>query len=223
MFNFIKMILFGTTKNTKPTKAPLSREYISYKRAPKDSSPSLNYLKGKKVIQKSFVVFDIETTGLSSKQHEIIEIGAIRVNDIGSINHQTFHALIKPTCKLPRNIIKLTGITDAMLEECLGIETNLKEFKEFIGDLPVIAHNASFDCGFICEAFKKHDMEFTNHVIDTLALSRKAFPTLENHKLTTLKKHINIKADKDHRAMDDALSTLYVYTVAIKTLHGDVF
>lgn len=221
LFNFIKKIL--QSKKEEPNKNNGSISYMDYPKSYSSENTALKYLKGKKAIQKSFVVFDIETTGLSATEHEIIEIGAIRVNDIKASSHTTFHALIKPTCKLPRQITQITGITDKMLEECLGIEAHIHEFKKFIGDLPVIAHNASFDCRFICEAFETHGIEFNNNVIDTLQLTRKAFPNLENHKLITLKKHINIKTDKEHRAMDDAISTLRIYALAISTLHGDVW
>ncbi len=179
---------------------------------------NFNYLKGKKAKKDSFVAFDIETTGLSPNTHEIIEIGAIKINDINSKEHQTFQVLIKPSRKLSKKIISITGITDDMLSDGDNISSVIKEFKEFIGDLPLVAHNASFDCGFIKKSFTDNGLEFTNDVICTLALSRKCFPNLENHKLATVKKHINYKTEKEHRAMDDAMSALFIYTTSMVLL-----
>jgi len=184
------------------------------------SSSTITYLKGKKAVQKSFVVFDIETTGLSPHDDEIIEIGAIRVDDINASSHTTYQELIKPSCRISSRITSITGITNDMLENCNSIDHHIKEFKEFIGDLPIVAHNASFDCGFMSHTFKKHGLEFNNHVIDTLQLSRKALPQLENHKLTTIKKHLCIKSDRDHRALDDAIATLRVYAFSIDELYN---
>lgn len=186
----------------------------------KISSSTITYLKGKKTVQKSFVVFDIETTGLSPHNDEIIEIGAIRVDDINASGHTTYQELIKPSCRISSRISKITGITNDMLENCNSIDHHIEEFKEFIGDLPLVAHNASFDCGFMSHVFNKHGLEFNNHVIDTLQLSRKALPQLDNHKLTTIKEHLRIQSDRDHRALDDAIATLRVYAFAIDELYN---
>lgn len=184
------------------------------------SSSTITYLKGKKTIQKSFVVFDIETTGLSPHTDEIIEIGAIRIDDINASSHTTYQELIKPSCNISSRITKITGITNDMVKCCNSIEHHIKEFKDFIGDLPLVAHNASFDCGFISKVFSSHGIEFNNHVIDTLQLSRKAFPQLDNHKLITIKEHLRIKSDRDHRALDDAIATFRVYAFAIDELYS---
>ena len=223
MMDFIKSLL--SKKREELKRENLTMSYELPKREEKTtikrtSSSTITYLKGKKAVQKSFVVFDIETTGLSPHDDEIIEIGAVRVDNINSSNHKTFQILIKPSRKISSRITKITGITNDMLDDCKCIDHHIKEFKEFIGDLPLVAHNATFDCGFMSNAFKKHGLEFNNHVIDTLQLSRKALPQLENHKLITIKEHLRIKSDRNHRALDDAIATLRVYAFSIDELYN---
>ncbi len=196
-----------------------NQSYELLKNKPSTKNP-ITYLKDKKTIQKSFVVFDIETTGLSPNMDEIIEIGAVRVDDIHGSSHITYQQLIKPSCTISSRITNITGITNDMVKDCQCIDHHIHEFKDFIGDLPLVAHNASFDCGFISNVFSYHGLEFNNPVIDTLQLSRKAFPQLGNHKLTTIKEHLKIKSDNDHRALDDAIATLRVYCFALDELYG---
>lgn len=182
---------------------------------------SYKKLTGKKAILNSFVVFDFETTGLNPNKNEIIEIGAIRVNDINSVTHETFSSLVRPSVPIPPRITKINGIDNYMVDDAKDISKVIKEFHDFIGDLPLIAHNASFDMKFLLRNLEEHGLEFMdNSVIDTLSLSRKAYPDLENHKLPTLVNHIGIKVNQLHRASDDSLAALYVYTTSMKILYG---
>lgn len=176
---------------------------------------------GKNAVQNSFVVFDIETTGLHAENDEIIEIAAIKIADINSNNHKTFNALIKPQKPIPSHITKLTGITDDMVENADDINTVIKEFCEFIEDYPLVGHNIDFDVKFVNNKAKKAKVKFENKkLIDTLPLARKAFPDLQNHKLPTLVEHIKIKVDKSHRAFEDVRAALFVYTTSIKILYN---
>lgn len=185
------------------------------------NSPAYKKLTGKKAILNSFVVFDFETTGLSPDKNEIIEIGAIRVDDIKGTEHKTFSMLVKPTQPISKRITKINGIDNEMVSEADGISKAITEFYDFIGDLPLIAHNASFDMKFLLHNLKEHDLEFMdNPVVDTLYLARKAYPDLDNHKLPTLVEHIGIKVNQHHRASDDSLAALYVYTTSMQNLYG---
>ncbi len=156
-----------------------------------------------------FVVFDIETTGLSNKNDKMTEIGAVKVKD-GKIIDQ-FSSLINPQMPIPAKITELTGITNEMVKDAPSVEAVLPQFIEFIGDSPVVAHNASFDMGFIAENAKQQGMNVKNTVIDTLKLSRVLLPRLRRHRLDVIAKELNVKLLSHHRAVDDATATAEIW------------
>lgn len=161
------------------------------------------------ILDQTFIVFDIETTGLSYKHDKITEIGAIKVKN-GEIIDE-FSALINPKVKIPKKIIELTGITDEMVSDKPTINTILPSFMDFVGDNPLVAHNASFDISFIKENCKKFNMKFSNTIIDTLSLSKLLIPKLKRYKLNHLAKHFNIELKNHHRAVDDAKATAEIF------------
>lgn len=152
-----------------------------------------------------YVVFDIETTGLSNKNDKITEIGAVKVKD-GKIIDQ-FSSLVNPEMPIPGNIVELTGITDEMVKNAPTIEVVLPQFIAFVGNAPVVAHNASFDVGFIIEKARLLGMNFTNPVIDTLVFARILLPHLKRHKLDVIAKELDVQLLSHHRAVDDATAT----------------
>lgn len=156
-----------------------------------------------------FVVFDIETTGLYAEKDKITEIGAVRVAD-GRIC-ETFSTFVNPGVPIPEFITRLTGITDEMVADAPGAEQALDSFLDFTGDLPVVAHNAPFDTGFIKAYAKVFGKRFDNIVIDTLQLSRKLLPGLGKHKLDAVAKHLGVKLDNHHRAVHDAAATAEIF------------
>lgn len=149
-----------------------------------------------------YVVFDIETTGLSAARDEIIEIGAVRVKDRQIVD--SFHTMVKPERKLTPEIVSLTGITDEMLSDAPALSDVLGDFLDYVGDLPLAAHNAQFDVSFIKEACKKRKLPFHHTVVDTLALSRLLLGELKKHKLNIVASHLGIRLKNHHRADDDA-------------------
>lgn len=154
------------------------------------------------LIPKNFVAFDFETTGLAPPS-KIIEIGAVKVHD-GVIAGE-FQTFVNPCCVIPREITQLTGITQSMVANAPIIETALLRFIDFLGDLPIAAHNAPFDMRFLnCEA-RRLGYRIRNQVVDTLALSRVNFPSLNNHRLSTVAQHIGITNEKEHRGLYDAM------------------
>jgi len=164
----------------------------------------------------TYIVFDIETTGLSFKHDKITEIGAVKINK-GEIVDK-FSALINPEIKIPSKIVELTGITDEMVKDKPTIDKILPKFLDFIGDSPVVAHNASFDTSFIKENCSKLNCEFNNTIIDTLSLSRILVPDIKRHKLNILAKHFNVKLENHHRAVDDAQATGEIFIQLISIL-----
>ncbi len=152
-----------------------------------------------------YVVFDIETTGLSSINDMITEIGGVKIRNGEVID--VFSQLVNPERPISDFITNLTGITNEMVSDKPKIESVIESFNEFIKDSVLVAHNASFDMGFIRERMRLVDLELDNPILDTLELGRIIFPTLKNHKLDTLAKHLDIDLENHHRALDDAMAT----------------
>ncbi|WP_353095271.1 PolC-type DNA polymerase III [Tissierella praeacuta] len=157
----------------------------------------------------TYIVFDIETTGLSAINDMITEIGAVKIKDGEIIG--TYSQLINPERAIPEFITNLTGITDDMVKNKPTIKEVILDFIEFIGGDVLVAHNASFDVGFIREKMKLVNMELDNPVLDTLELSRAVFPSLKSHKLNLVAKHLNVSLVNHHRAVDDATATAEIF------------
>ncbi|MBR3862750.1 MAG: PHP domain-containing protein, partial [Clostridia bacterium] len=152
--------------------------------------------------EDEFVVFDIETTGLSNRTCGITEIGAVKVKN-GEVLER-YNTFVNPEMPIPAEVVELTGITDEMVKDARVIGEVLPEFLNFVGDRLLIAHNADFDIGFIRVAAKNNGLPFENAYLDTVALSRHLNTDLKNHKLDTLAKYFNLGEFNHHRASDDA-------------------
>lgn len=153
----------------------------------------------------TYIVFDIETTGLSVTQNKIIEVAAVKMVEGKEIDR--YATFVDPHVRIPYNIQQLTNITDDMVKGAPEVETVLQQFVEFAGDAVLVAHNARFDVGFINAKLKelgRPPME--NPVLDTLELARMLFPTMKNHRLNTLATKYKVSLENHHRAIDDTLA-----------------
>lgn len=163
---------------------------------------------------RDYVVLDFETTGLRAGADRIIQIGAIKY-----VNHEKSEVLntfVNPRRHIPFSITRLTGISNDLVEGAPFIEGIIGELLNFIGDFPIVAHNASFDMGFLyaldtIEGI--HIPEFT--VIDTVRLARKVITETPNHKLTTLTEFLQLEHDA-HDAIGDCLATAAIYQYCTK-------
>lgn len=155
------------------------------------------------------VVFDIETTGLEPQKCKITEIGAIKIEG-GEITDK-FSQLINPGVQIPPNITELTGITDDMVADKPDIAEVLPKFLDFCAGASVVAHNAQFDCGFIRYNAAALGLEFKNHTIDTLQLSRELFPNERKHSLDAVCRRLGVSLENHHRAVDDATATAEIF------------
>ena len=169
-------------------------------------------------IDGNFVVFDIETTGLSNEKNNITEIGAVKVEN-GKITDK-WSTFVNPGEKIPQNIVELTGITDEMVADAPKIEEVLPEFFNFCKDCVLVAHNANFDVGFIKVMAKRHNLPFENTYLDTLQLARSLYPDLANHKLDTLATHLSVLLENHHRAVDDAKATADIFVKMLDELRS---
>lgn len=157
----------------------------------------------------TYVVFDVETTGLSSVYDTIIELGAVKMREGEVIDR--FEAFVNPGHPLSSFTTELTGITDSMVADAPDDETVLRDFWDFCQDTILVAHNASFDMGFINAVYKRMGLgETPLPVIDTLELSRTVNPQLKSHRLNTLAKRYNIELEQHHRAVYDSETTGYL-------------
>jgi DNA polymerase-3 subunit alpha (Gram-positive type) len=169
--------------------------------------------------EAEFVVFDIETTGLSVTNHKIIEIAAVRMAKGKEIDR--FSTFVNPHEPIPYAITQLTSITDEMVRDAPDIDPVIREFKRFVGDAVLVAHNAQFDIGFVQHALKQAGEEpLPNPVLDTLELARLLHPTLKNHRLNTLTELYKVRLEHHHRAIDDTLALGEVLFHLLKDAEG---
>ena len=173
---------------------------------------------GSAFLPDEFVVFDLETTGLSAATDEIIEFGAIRVARNAEC-HLTFQSLVKPNCKVSARITQITGITQGMLNaQGRPISEVLPLFLEFVGGCPLVAFNAPFDMGFLRQAVKRCGLSFANPYTCALQRSRTAWPELPSHKLVDLARVHNLQTIDSHRALGDCGRTVHIFIQAVELL-----
>ena len=163
----------------------------------------------------TYVVFDFETTGLSAVYDTIIELAAVKMKDGEIIDR--FESFANPHHKLSATTIDLTGITDDLVENAPEVPEVLERFREWAGDGILVAHNASFDMGFLNIGYKQMGQsKASNPVIDTLELGRFLYPEFKNHRLNTLCKKFDIELTQHHRAIYDAEATGYLLLRMLK-------
>ena len=165
--------------------------------------------------EDTFVVFDVETTGLSAVYDTIIELAAVKINN-GEIIER-FESFANPHHRLSATTINLTGITDDMVQNAPEVGEVIQRFHDWVGNDVLVAHNASFDMGFLNVGYKNIGLEKAkNPVIDTLELGRFLYPEMKNHRLNTLTKKFDIELTQHHRAIYDAEATGYLLLKMLK-------
>lgn len=161
------------------------------------------------IIYKDYIVFDLETTGLSPEKNNILEIGAVKVNN-GKIVDK-FDTLVNPNTFIPPFLEQKINITNNMVADKPFIEEIFPKFVNFLEDYVLIAHNARFDMSFLLNNAEKLGYKINNTSLDTLKLSRQAFPSFKSHSLGNLCRYLEISLTSAHRAYYDALATNEVY------------
>ncbi|MEH7252849.1 PolC-type DNA polymerase III [Neobacillus niacini] len=165
--------------------------------------------------EDTFVVFDVETTGLSAVYDTIIELAAVKIKDGEIIDR--FESFANPHHRLSATTINLTGITDDMVQNAPEVGEVIRRFHDWVEDAVLVAHNASFDMGFLNVGYKNIGLEKAkNPVIDTLELGRFLYPEMKNHRLNTLTKKFDIELTQHHRAIYDAEATGYLLLKMLK-------
>lgn len=161
----------------------------------------------KKVIE---IVLDTETTGLDYTRERIIEFAAVRLEN-GKIKGE-FQTLINPKQHIRKSSMAIHGISEEMVQDAPTEAEILPQILDFIGDYPIVAHNAIFDYSFLNEAcIRNYDKELTNARIDTQQMFKEVFPDLPSHGLEALTKKFNVEFTKHHRAMADTMGLALSY------------
>jgi DNA polymerase-3 subunit alpha (Gram-positive type) len=156
-----------------------------------------------------FVVFDLETTGLSRYKDRITEIGAVKVSK-GEIV-EIFDELVNPERLIPEKIVELTGITNEMVADKETIDKVLPKFLEFSKGAVFVGQNADFDIGFVRENAYRLGLEFEPVYMDTLPMARAIFPDMGRFSLDKLARKLNVELLNHHRASDDAMATAKIF------------
>ena len=172
------------------------------------------------MIEKNYVIVDLETTGLSPLKNEIIEIGAIKVENGEIVD--TMDIFIKPKTPVSKFITRLTGITNEMLEDGFDIQDGMSKFVEFSKGYTLMAHNARFDMSFLNSSMNNcFNQNLENECLDTLKISKELVKGLSSYKLESLANYFNVDYTGAHRAIKDCEITFDVYNNLMK-LQSDI-
>ena len=172
--------------------------------------------------EATYVVFDVETTGLSAIYNDLIQIAASKMYK-GNIVAE-FDEFINPGHPLSAFTTELTGITDEHVKNAKPLVQVLKEFQEFCKDTVLVAHNATFDVGFMNANYERHGLpRITQPVIDTLEFARNLYPEYKRHGLGPLTKRFGVALEHHHMANYDAEATgrlLFIFIKEVAEKHG---
>lgn len=167
----------------------------------------------KELTENTYVVFDLETTGLDVMNNGITEIGAVKI--VGGVVSEQFTTLVKPDYKITEDNVAITGITEEMVKDSPKISSVIPDFIKFIDGAILVAHNAEFDMKFIKRFAGAEEYEIRNKVLDSIELARANLPQLRRHDLHTVADHFGI-VFQHHRALSDAYATAEVFIELMK-------
>ncbi|MGN0152474.1 MAG: exonuclease domain-containing protein [Wujia sp.] len=167
-----------------------------------------------------YVVYDLETTGISPRTDSIIEISAVKVT--GGIVTDSFSMLVNPQRPIPAGATAVNGITDAMVENEPVIDVVFPAFLEFIGDFVLVGHNIHcFDMKYLWRVAEHlYGKTITNDYVDTLPLAKKLLPQMAHHRLVDIAEHYQVSTEGAHRAFNDCVMNQLCYEY-LKKENGD--
>jgi ATP-dependent DNA helicase DinG len=164
-----------------------------------------------------YVALDLETTGLDPAQDAIIELGAVKVREGREAGR--FQSLVNPGRDIPFRVRRLTGIDQDVVDSAPGIFSVLPHFLSFLEDLPLVAHNASFDMSFLAATGLRAGIPpLDNPVWDSWELARLALPAAKGHSLACLAQSLGVKPTGSHRALPDAITLSEVFRGLVEEL-----
>lgn len=180
-----------------------------------DKKPSVTNPRGQ-IIDGTFCVLDLETTGFSPVTEKITEIGIMKME--GGKVVDEFSCFVNPQKPIPARVVEVTNITDDMVKDAETIDKVFPKMLEFIQGSVLVAHNADFDIGFLKHNAKELNYSFDFTYVDTLSLAHELFPDYKTYKLGRIAKNLGIKVDVAHRALDDVETTVKVFNVMLDML-----
>lgn len=155
-------------------------------------------------LNDEYIVFDVETTGLSFANDRLTSIAAVKVRNLQNVD--SFETYVNPGIPIPEKITELTGIDDNTVKGAPREDEALRKFMEFCGDSPIlVAHNADFDTTMIDQVCRRNNINFQYNYIDTLIMCRAMLPEMSRHKLNNVAKALKLGNFEHHRADEDAL------------------
>ena len=166
-------------------------------------------------LDTEFVAIDFETTGLNCRSDRIIEVGAVRFNSIEELEVLDF--LVDPGIPISSAASMVNGITNDHVKGKKPCDDAVQIILDFMGKSITVAHNVSFDIGFLMAAMKRVNIDnFKNRLVDTVLIAREAFPGLPSYSLQRLARTLGIETPRAHRALDDARLCKEIFLKAIK-------
>ncbi len=160
---------------------------------------------------RNYTVFDLEMTGLSAENNRIIEIGALHVRD-GKMA-DTMVTLVNPHVPISPIVVRMTKITDAMLQHGKEEDVAVPELIDFIGSDIIVGHSVAYDFRFIKQWAVEHKVPLELWSCDTLMLAQKLLPEEQSKRLSALCKYFKVPRIHAHRALDDAIETWQVFEI----------
>lgn len=187
-------------------------KYVSVEQASK--AVNLNTKKWSSAAQTEFIVIDVETTGLSKETDYLLEVAAVRYRDGKEVD--SFSSLINPGVNIPKASTKIHGITDGKVRNAPPIEKALPEYLDFLGESLLVAHNASFDIGFLEVWSRRIGFDPSWKYVDTLTVARRTIDGLPNYKQATVLQSLGHRQSRYHRALDDCRGCAHIMNYGLQ-------
>lgn len=193
---------------------PVPKAYSKIKPVPYESTMQENLfitdtaIKNPYLLENSFVVFDLETTGTNYTTDKIIEIGAVKVEK--GIMTETFSCLVNPERHIPEDASKVNNIYDEDVKDAYTLKEVMPDFFKFCDGSIMVSYVIGFDFNFIDYNAKSMGYTFTNKTDDAFVMAKTKLKGLKNYKLTTVAKHMGVSLENAHRAVHDTIATAEV-------------
>jgi len=186
-----------------------------------DRTQKLGEMAGRKLSSLQYVVFDTETTGLRpSDGDEILALAAVRIVNKRILSGERFECLVKPQRPIPASSVPFLDITEDMVRQEPPIQVVLPQFKSFVDDAVLVAHNGTFDMNFLQLMADKSGVKFENQILDTLLLSAIVEEDRSDHTLENIGRRLGVDVPGSHTTMGDCFVTAQIFLRLLELLEA---